>query len=156
MPITDVRFAGIESASPGPGVIPSLEEADIIIIAPSNPIVSVNPVLEISGIREVLQRRKETVVAISPIVGGEALKGPASRMLEELGYEKSAVGVADLYKNIASILVIDETDAALSSRIESQGIQPLVTDTIMSDPERAAHLAKVTLESLFLSKEGPL
>jgi LPPG:FO 2-phospho-L-lactate transferase len=77
-------------------------------------------------------------------------------MLEELGYEKSAVGVADLYKNVASILVIDEVDAALSSRIESQGIQPLVTDTIMSDPERAAHLAKVTLESLFLSKERRL
>jgi len=156
VPIADVRFAGIENASPGPGVIPSLEKADIIVIAPSNPIVSVNPVLEISGIREALQSRKEKVVAISPIVGGAALKGPASRMLEELGYERSAVGVADLYKNVASILVIDEVDAALSSRIESQGIQPLVTDTIMSDPERAAHLAKVTLESLFLSKEGPL
>ena len=150
VPIADVRFEGIENASPGPGVIPSLEEADIIIIAPSNPIVSVNPVLGISGI---LQSRKETVVAISPIVGGAALKGPASRMLEELGYERSAVGVADLYKDIAATLVIDEVDAALSSRIESEGIQTLVTDTIMSDPERAARLAKATLESLFSSKE---
>ncbi len=156
VPITNVRFSGIESASPGPGVIPSLEEADIIIIAPSNPIVSVNPVLEISGIRETLQSRKETVVAISPIVGGAALKGPASRMLEELGYERSAVGVADLYKDVAAILVIDEVDAGLSSRIESEGIRTLVTDTIMSDPERAAHLAKATLECLFSSKEGPL
>ena len=149
VPVADVRFAGIENASPGPGVIASLEEADIVIIAPSNPIVSVRPVLEISGIREALQKKKESVVAISPIVGGAALKGPALRMLNELGYEASAVGVAVLYKDVAQTLVIDQLDAKLSARIEAEGMRALITDTIMSDPDRAAALAKSTLESVF-------
>ena len=110
--------------------------------------LSVRPVLEISGISEVLQQRKESVVAISPIVGGAALKGPASRMLTELGYENSAVGVAVLYKDVAQTLVIDQIDAELSVRIEAEGMRAVITDTIMSDPERAAALAKSTLESV--------
>ena len=148
VPIAGVRFDGIESASPSPSVIESLEEADIVVIAPSNPIVSVRPVLEISGISEVLQQRKESVVAISPIVGGAALKGPASRMLTELGYENSAVGVAVLYKDVAQTLVIDQIDAELSVRIEAEGMRAVITNTIMSDPERAAALAKSTLDSV--------
>ena len=95
-----------------------------------------------------LQQRKESVVAISPIVGGAALKGPASRMLTELGYENSAVGVAVLYKDVAQTLVIDQIDAELSVRIEAEGMRAVITDTIMSDPERAAALAKSTLESV--------
>ena len=148
IPIVDVRFDGIESASPSAGVIESLEEADIVVIAPSNPIVSVRPVLEISGISEVLQQRKESVVAISPIVGGAARKGPASRMLTELGNENSAVGVAVLYKAEAQTLVIAQVDAELSALIEAEGMRAFATDTIMSDPERAAALAKSTLDSV--------
>ena len=95
-----------------------------------------------------LQKKKQSVVAISPIVGGAALKGPASRMLTELGYENSAVGVAVLYKDVAQTLVIDQVDAGLSGRIEAEGTRAVVTDTIMSDPERAAALAKSTLDSV--------
>ena len=156
VPITDVRFDGIDDASPGPGVIESLEEADVVIIAPSNPIVSVNPVLEISGIREVLLKKRESVVAISPIVGGAALKGPAARMLDELGHESSAVGVAVLYKDVARTLVVDHVDAELSARIEAEGVRALITDTIMSDQTRAAALAKTTLESVFSDERGSL
>lgn len=156
VPITDVRFDGIDDASPGPGVIESLEEADVVIIAPSNPIVSVNPVLEISGIREVLLKKRESVVAISPIVGGAALKGPAARMLDELGHESSAVGVAVLYKDVARTLVVDHVDAELSARIETEGVRALITDTIMSDQTRATALAKTTLESVFSDERGSL
>jgi len=151
--VEDLRFEGIESAAPGPEVISSLQESDAIVIAPSNPFVSVRPVLEIPGVTEVLRERKDEVVAISPIVGGAALKGPASRMLEELGFERNSVGIASLYKDIAGTLVIDEVDSELSPRVEAEGIRPLVTDTIMDTPIRAAALAGAVLAEFSLNEE---
>ena len=145
VPVENLRFQGIEEALPGPSVIASLEEADAIVIAPSNPFVSVKPVLEITGVGETIKQRREKVVAISPIVGGAALKGPASRMLEELGFESSVVGVASLYREFASALVIDHADAKLAAEVEAAGLRSVVTDTIMSDIDRAAALAKAVL-----------
>ena len=144
--IEELRFEGIEQALPGPEVISSLREADTIVIAPSNPFVSVMPVLEIAGISETVKERKDDVIAISPIVGGAALKGPASRMLTELGFESTVVGIASLYKELAGALVIDHCDSDLSSRVEAEGLRPVVTNTIMSDPHRATALAKAVLE----------
>ena len=151
--VEDLRFEGIESASPGPEVISSLKESDAIVIAPSNPFVSVRPVLEISGVADVLRERRDQVVAISPIVGGAALKGPASRMLEELGFERNSVGIASLYKNITGTLVIDEVDTELAPRVEAEGIRPLVTDTIMDTPIRAAALAEAVLAEFSWNEE---
>ena len=104
------------------------------------------PVLEIAGIYETVKERKRDVIAISPIIGGAALKGPASRMLMELGFESSVVGIASLYKELAGTLVIDHCDSDLSSRVEAEGLRPVVTDAIMSDPNRAAALARAVLE----------
>ncbi len=151
--IEELRFEGIESASPGPEVISSLEESDAIVIAPSNPFVSIKPILEISGVTDVLRERRQKVVAISPIVGGAALKGPASRMLEELGFERNSVGIASLYKDIARTLVIDEVDSELSPRIESEGMRALTTDTIMDTPIKAAALARAVLAEVSLAEE---
>ena len=151
--VEDLRFEGIASASPGPEVISSLKESDAIVIAPSNPFVSIRPILEIPGIAAVLRERRQEVVAISPIVGGAALKGPASRMREELGFERNSVGIASLYKDIARTLVIDEVDSDLSPRVEFEGMRALVTNTIMDTPVRAAALASAVLAEVSLAEE---
>jgi LPPG:FO 2-phospho-L-lactate transferase len=140
--ITGVRFAGIEAALPGPGVLDALEAADVIVVAPSNPVVSIGPLLAVAGVRERLVARRDTVVAVSPIIAGKALKGPADRMLGELGVPVSAVGVARWYRDVAGTLVIDSEDGSLAADVEAQGVRGVVTDTIMSTPERAAALAR--------------
>ena len=128
IPVTAVRFDGIDTARPAPGVLEALEAAERVVIAPSNPIVSIGPVLAVAGVRDRLAARRDTVVAVSPIVGGAALKGPADRMLAELGHDVSAAGVARLY-----------------AEVEAAGVRCVVTDTVMSSPEVAASLAKATL-----------
>jgi LPPG:FO 2-phospho-L-lactate transferase len=143
--ITGVRFDGIEAARPAPGVLDALEMADVIVIAPSNPVVSIGPLLALDGVRDLLVRRRAVVVAISPIVGGRALKGPADRMLGELGVPVSAVGVAQWYRDVAGTLVIDREDADLAADVVRAGVQCVVTDTIMATPERAAALARTTI-----------
>ena len=143
--ITGVRFAGIETARPGPGVIDALETAAVIVVAPSNPVVSIGPLLAVAGVRERLVARRDDVVAVSPIIGGKALKGPADRMLGELGVPVSAAGVARWYRDVAGTLVIDTEDEALAADVEAQGVRGVVTDTIMSTPERAAALARTVL-----------
>jgi LPPG:FO 2-phospho-L-lactate transferase len=148
VPVRAVRFAGIEEARPAPGVLHAIETAGTIVIAPSNPLVSIFPVLAVPGVRAAVAKRRAHTVAVSPIVGGAALKGPADRMLVELGYESSVVGVAHLYRDVASVLVIDDTDAALADKVEAVGIRCVVTDTIMKTPERAAALARATLGAL--------
>lgn len=118
------------------------------MIAPSNPIVSIGPIRTLSGVDELLTERREHTVAVSPIVGGTALKGPADRMLTELGHEASVVGVARLYAPIASVLVIDPLDADLAADVEATGMRCVVTPSVMSTPERARELAVVTVRSL--------
>ena len=145
--IAGVRFGGIDDARPGPGVLDAIAGADVVVVAPSNPVVSIGPLLAVPGVRDALVNRRDQVVAVSPIIGGKALKGPADRMLGELGVPVSAAGVARWYRDVAGTLVIDTEDAALRDDVEAQGVHGIVTDTIMSTPERAATLARVVIGS---------
>jgi LPPG:FO 2-phospho-L-lactate transferase len=146
--VRDLRFNGIEEAEASPEVIAALEAAHAIVIAPSNPFVSVRPILSVPGIEAGLQTartRGAPVVAVSGIVGGKALKGPADRMLSSLGYEASALGVAREYTGIADIFVLDVQDAALEGAIGDLGLRTVVTDTIMADAEGRARVAAAVL-----------
>ncbi|MCU1493014.1 MAG: 2-phospho-L-lactate transferase [Acidimicrobiaceae bacterium] len=145
VPVRRVRFEGAESARPAPGVLEALAEAETIVVAPSNPIVSIGPILAVPGIAEMLESRRERVVAISPIVGGTALKGPAGRLLVELGGESSVVGVARHLQARIGTLVIDEADRGLAPEVEALGMRCLVTATVMGTPEVAADLARAVL-----------
>jgi LPPG:FO 2-phospho-L-lactate transferase len=117
----------------------------VVVVCPSNPVVSIDPLLSVPGIREALTARRDDVVAVSPIVAGAALKGPADRLLVEMGFESSVVGVARWYASWVSTLVIDEADAALAPAVESAGVRCIVAPTIMSDVARSAELARVVL-----------
>jgi LPPG:FO 2-phospho-L-lactate transferase len=143
VPVTAVRFDGAEASRPADGVLASIAGADRVVIAPSNPIVSIGPVLAVPGVREAVVGRRDDVVAVSPIVAGAALKGPADRLLTELGHESSVVGVARIYAKLAATLVIDEADADLAHAVEAEGLRCVVAPTIMSSPEAAAALGRV-------------
>jgi LPPG:FO 2-phospho-L-lactate transferase len=145
--VSSVRFDGAETARPAPGVIEAIEAADVVVVAPSNPLVSIGPVLAVPGVRDAVQARRERVVAVSPIIAGEALKGPADRMLRELGHDPSVVGVARLYAPLASTLVFDELDASRLDEVGAAGVRGVMTQTIMRTPADAAELARVTLEA---------
>jgi LPPG:FO 2-phospho-L-lactate transferase len=147
-PVVSVRFEGAERATPAPGVLDALHDAEAILICPSNPIISIGPILAVPGIRDVLVARRDRVVAVSPIVGGAPVKGPADRLMGPLGLEVSCVGVADAYREIASTLVIDAVDAARAAEVEAHGVRAIVTDTIMRSPEVAASLARDTLAAV--------
>jgi LPPG:FO 2-phospho-L-lactate transferase len=146
VPVRSVRFDGAAEAHPAPGVMDALERAGLILVCPSNPVVSIGPLLAVPGVEDALRARRPAVVAVSPIVAGAALKGPADRMLRELGTEPSVVGVARLYASWVGTLVIDEADAAHEAAVEAEGVRCVVAPTIMSSPERAADLAKVVLD----------
>jgi LPPG:FO 2-phospho-L-lactate transferase len=148
VPVSAVRFAGAEAATPGPGVFEAIEKADVIVIAPSNPIVSIGPVLAVPGVRDAVIARRDRTVAVSPIVAGAALKGPADRMLRELGHEASVVGVARIYRELASVLVIDDADVRSSADVAAEGIECVVVPTVMSSPDVAAALARITIASV--------
>lgn len=143
--ISDIRFDGVEDSRPGPEVIESILNAEKIVIAPSNPLVSIGPILAVSEILSAVQSRRESAVAISPIVGGLALKGPADRLMRELGHESSVVGVARLYKDFAGTLVIDNADENHRKDVEALGMRCVVTDTVMSSPTISASLASTVL-----------
>ena len=146
--VKGVEFAGAALASPAPGVLEALQEAKAVILAPSNPIVSIGPILAVPGLRSALASTQATRVAISPIIAGEVVKGPAAKMLQTLGHEVSAVGVARIYKGLIDVMVIDEKDRALAPAVEALGMRCLVTDTIMSNDERKASLAAAVLSVL--------
>ena len=148
VPVEDLDFVGVRDASLLAAAAGALAQADAIVIAPSNPLVSIGPILALRGLTDLLTARRHTVVAVSPIVAGTALKGPADRMLVELGHEASVVGVARLYSSICGTLVIDERDAKLSGAVEAEGMRCVITDTIMKTPSVAAALARVTLEAV--------
>jgi len=143
-----LRFDGAEAARPAPGVIDAIAQADAIIVAPSNPLVSIGPVLAVPGIRDALRATKAPVAAVSPIIGGRALKGPADRMLGALGHAATAAGVARLYADFLDVLVLDNQDAALAAEVESIGVRPFVTDTIMRDAASRRALAEATLAAV--------
>jgi len=143
--VRSVRFAGAEDAVPAPGVLEALMGAERVVIAPSNPLVSIGPVLSVPGIDEAVAARREDTVAVSPIVAGAALRGPAARLMAELGHESSVVGVARLWAPLAATLVVDEADAALAPAVEEEGLRCVVAPTIMRGPDEAAALARVVL-----------
>lgn len=139
--VTGVEFAGIEHAHPTPEVRRVLAEADLLVIAPSNPFVSVEPILQVLR-RDLGGARK---VAVSPILGGRALKGPAAAMLASLGHEVSALGVARLYAGLVDTFVLDEVDAALAPAVANLGMEPRVLPTVMRGPEGRRALAETVL-----------
>ena len=143
--ISEIRFEGHQTAQPTPDAIPLILNADMILIAPSNPLVSIAPILSINGIKNALQSRRDSVTAISGIVNGQALKGPAKRLLEELSYEASANGVARIYRDIAGTFVIDSLDKSETNRIEKLGMRCIVADTIMTNSDKAADLCRQIL-----------
>jgi LPPG:FO 2-phospho-L-lactate transferase len=143
--VRGVRFAGAGTATPAPGVLDAVGTADVVVICPSNPVVSIGPLLAVAGVRDAVVARRERVVAVSPIVAGAALKGPADRLMRELGHEASVVGVARLYAALAATLVIDEADAALAPAVEAEGMRCVVTPTVMAGPAEAAALARAVI-----------
>jgi LPPG:FO 2-phospho-L-lactate transferase len=145
--VSSVRFAGAATAVPAPGVIAAIASAERVIIAPSNPLVSIDPILAIPGIREAITARRKDVVAVSPIIAGAALKGPADRLLTELGHDASVVGVAKLYTGLARSLIIDNLDVDRVPEIEALGMQAVATESVMKTPEIAAALAQAVLTS---------
>ncbi len=146
--VSDVRFEGADTCTAAPGVIEAIADAEVVIVAPSNPVVSIGPLLAIPGILDALTARRSDTVAVSPIVGGRALKGPADRLMTELGMEASVVGVAELYRDFASTLVIDKADAALADAVEATGMACAVTDTIMVNAEASATLSRFLIEEM--------
>jgi len=141
-----VEFRGLSSAFPTPGVCEAIATADLLILPPSNPIVSIGPILALPGVREALRATPAPVVAVSPLIAGKPVKGPADRLLSGLGIEVSVAGVAGLYQDFLDVFVIDTQDASQRGRLEQQGLTVIATDTIMSDMEKSLALAQVVVE----------
>lgn len=146
--VRSIRFEGIEAAKPAPGVVEAITGAESVILAPSNPFVSIGPILAVEGVREALEQTKATRVAISPIIAGQVVKGPAAKMMTTLGYEVSALGVARIYRGLIDVFVLDEQDRALAPDVEALGMRAVVTDTMMTSPERKAELASDVLAAV--------
>ena len=149
--VQDVVFVGAKEAKPAPGVLDALREADAILLAPSNPIVSIGSILSVPGVHDVLHEAKGMVVAVSPIIGGAPIKGPADKLMSGLGLDVSAVGVARRYRDFLDVMVIDEQDKSLVTAIEDIGIPTVVTDTIMRDSATKKALAQTVLQAAGLS-----
>jgi len=143
--VTGVQFRGANNAHPAPGVLESLRDADLVIVAPSNPIVSIGTILSVHGIRETLRRRDKPVVAISPIIAGSPLKGPAGKLMSHYGVQVSPKGVAKLYEDFLDRLILDSADKELIGDIASMGIEAIATNTIMKTMEDKIRLAEFAL-----------
>jgi LPPG:FO 2-phospho-L-lactate transferase len=139
--VRSLIFEGAEEAEPVPDVLHAIETADTIIIAPSNLYLSIDPILAVPGIRSALLNASAPIIAVTPIIGGEAVKGPAAKLMRELGTESSAVAVAHHYAEFLNGFVLDERDAPLKPQIEAMGVGVLATDTIMTDADERARLA---------------
>jgi LPPG:FO 2-phospho-L-lactate transferase len=142
-----LRFDNIDFAEPAPGVVNAILKADAVIICPSNPFISIGPILAVPGVRDALRETQATVVAITPIIAGKALKGPAADMLRDLGHEVSARGVAAMYRDFLDVFVLDNVDITLKAEIAASGIRVLMTDTIMDTPEMKIELARRVIEA---------
>jgi LPPG:FO 2-phospho-L-lactate transferase len=142
--VTGFHFEGVEHASPAPGVLEALEKADLVVICPSNPWVSIDPILAVPGIRNAVLGCP--TLAVSPIIGGKAIKGPAAKMFEELGLQPSASSIACHYGELLHGFILDRVDAAEMGIIQTQGIAILTTDTIMKNPQKRIELAKEVIE----------
>jgi LPPG:FO 2-phospho-L-lactate transferase len=143
--VKSIRFDGVQNANPAPGVLEAIRDADRVVICPSNPLISIGPILAVKGIREALRARRERVVAVCPIVGGKSLKGPSDKMLSELGHEASAKGVAKLYADFTGTFVIDPIDKSQFADIEKLGMQVAVIPTVMKTRTDKRKLARALL-----------
>jgi LPPG:FO 2-phospho-L-lactate transferase len=147
-PVDRVRFEGATAARPAPGVLEALHEADVVVIAPSNPYVSIGPILAVERIRSALERRRAPAIAVSPLIGGRAVNGPAAAMLERLEGGRSAAHVARCYPGLIDALVFDEADAEDAVAVAEQGVRPVVARTLMSDPGARRRLAEAALDAM--------
>ncbi|HKE00871.1 MAG TPA: 2-phospho-L-lactate transferase [Planctomycetota bacterium] len=150
-PVDRVRFEGATAARPAPGVLEALHAADLILVAPSNPFVSIGPILAVERIRSALERRRAPCVAVSPLIGGRAVKGPAAAMLERLQGGVSAAHIATCYPGLIDALVIDEMDAADADDVASLGVRPIVAPTLMRDAAARRRLAEAALDAVALT-----
>jgi LPPG:FO 2-phospho-L-lactate transferase len=151
-PVDGVRFEGAESARPALGVLEALRDADLILIAPSNPYVSIGPILAVPGIREALGARRVPCVAVSPLIGGRAVKGPAADMLARLAGGTGSEQVTTCYLGLIDALVFDEADANDADAVSALGVRPLVTRTLMVDRAAARRLAETALEAAAVAR----
>jgi LPPG:FO 2-phospho-L-lactate transferase len=140
-----IRFTGIETARPADGVLAAIATASAIMICPSNPLISIGPILAVPGIREALRQRRADVLVVCPLVGGRSLKGPSDKMMQQLGHQASALGVARLYADFAGTLVIDPADEHEASAIEALGIHTVVRPTILHTAAQKSGLARALI-----------
>jgi LPPG:FO 2-phospho-L-lactate transferase len=150
-PVDRVRFDGAAGARPAPGVLEALHEADVILVAPSNPYVSIGPILAVERIRSALERRRAPAIAVSPLIGGRAVKGPAAAMLERLEGGTGAAHVARCYPGLIDALILDEADAADADAVAEQGVRPVVARTLMTDPDARRRVAEAALDAVALA-----
>ena len=143
--VISLRFDSPSECSPSPGFVTALNESDLLVFCPSNPFLSVDPILAVPGVRKKIENFRGARVAVSPIVGGEAIKGPAGKILRELGHEVSCVGVAKRYVDLCDVFIIDNVDADLASTIEKLGMRVVVTNTIMNNDQEKRTLAREIL-----------
>jgi LPPG:FO 2-phospho-L-lactate transferase len=146
--VTGLRFEGAAQAKPAPGVVEAIAEADAVVVCPSNPFISIGPILAVPGVREALRARRDKTAAISPIVGGRALKGPAASMMESMKLRAAAAEVAGMYADFAGVFVMDRIDRAQQAEVEALGLRTAVTDTVMRGPGERERLARAVLEAL--------
>jgi len=146
--VNGIRFENIVSAKPAPGVAEAILRSEAVLICPSNPLISIGPILAVPGMRDLLKQTEAPVAAISPVVGGASLKGPTDRMLADLGMRVSAAQVASLYSDVADVFILDIQDEPAKPEIENLGMKVCVTDTVMSGLEEKIRLATITLEAL--------
>jgi LPPG:FO 2-phospho-L-lactate transferase len=148
--VKEIRFEGIKGSQPAAGVLDAILDADAVIVCPSNPMISIGPILALPGVRDALRRTNATSVAITPIIGGRALKGPAADMLRDLGQEVSARGVATMYQDFLDVFILDETDSEIALEIRALGLQVFSTDTVMNTLDDKEGLAQCVLDACTL------
>ena len=143
--VRSIRYEGIRSATPAPGVLASIEQADMLVIAPSNPFVSIGPILGLAGVRAALRRATAPVVAVSPLIAGRPVKGPADRMMRSLGMKPSPLPLAELYKDLLNGLIIDTADRSFVPALEERGLRVATTNTLMKTQARSTAVAREVL-----------
>ncbi len=146
--VLGVRFAGVRRARPAPGVLRALQQARAVLVCPSNPIISIGPILALPGMRAALRALRAPVIAVSPLIAGRALKGPAADMMKGMRLRPDALGVAQLYRDFVDVLVLDRADAGLAALVERLGIRPVVANTLFDTPRRRRSLARRILRLL--------
>ena len=145
-PVDRVRFEGAAAAHPAPGVVDALHNADLLVVAPSNPYVSIGPILAVDRIRRALERRRIPCIAVSPLIGGRAVKGPAAEMLARMQSGTSPSHVTDCYEGLIDALVFDEADAVHADAVAARGVRPVIARTLMSDADARRRLAEAVLD----------